>query len=262
MREISSGRSCAASCSWSDSSRDDVPFRLEWAPPPALARHVACLWAERSTRAEPLLPDGAVELVWSGRGLFVRGADTRPHAVDTFPERTFVGVRFRPGAAARVLDLGGTELADARVGVSALWGRAEMQRLELMLAACESPRQAADVLEAAVADRIREAPDAAVEAVVTSLRAQRAPVSVRALAKSLGISERQLLRRCIGALGYGPKTLDRIFRFQRFRTLAARRPHLGLAQLAAAAGYADQPHLTRECVRLAGETPAAFVARL
>ncbi|MDP8911611.1 MAG: helix-turn-helix domain-containing protein, partial [Actinomycetota bacterium] len=78
----------------------------------------------------------------------------------------------------------------------------------------------------------------------------------------LGFSERQLLRRCTAALGYGPKTLDRIVRFQRFRTLATTRAHLGLAELAAEAGYADQPHLTRDCLRLAGETPAALVARL
>jgi AraC-like DNA-binding protein len=241
---------------------DPAPFRAEWAPPPSLARHVACVWAERSGNAEPLLPDGAVELVWSGRGLFVRGADTRRHAVGSFPGLTFVGVRFRPGAAAGVLGLRGRDLADARVGVSILWGRAEMERLELLLAASDSPRSAAEVLEAAVNERVRAAPDPAVEAVVEALRARRRPVRVSALASSVGFSERHLLRRCIGALGYGPKTLDRIFRFQRFCVLAARRRDLGLAELAAAAGYADQPHLTRECLRLGGETPAALLARL
>jgi AraC-like DNA-binding protein len=245
------------------SSRSDYEsFRLEWPPSRSLARHVVCVWAERPSSSDPLLPDGAVELVWSGRGSFVRGADTRAHSVGFFPDCTFVGVRFRPGAAAAVLGLGGTELADARVGISVLWGRAEMERLELLLAAAESPRQAADVLEGAVAARVREAPDAAVEAVVAALGAGRAPVRVAALATWLGFSERQLRRRCIAALGYGPKTLDRIFRFQRFRALAARRRDLGLAELAAAVGYADQPHLTRECVRLAAKTPAVLRARL
>jgi AraC-like DNA-binding protein len=49
---------------------------------------------------------------------------------------------------------------------------------------------------------------------------------------------------------------------QRFLALASRRRDLGLMNLGAVVGYADQPHLTRECVRLAGETPAALVARL
>lgn len=228
-------------------------------PRPSLCRHVACVWAARDNRDDPVLPDAAVELVWSGRGLFVRGADTRAHAVDAFPERTFVGVRFRPGAAADVLGLHGVELADARVGVSEVWGRAEMERIESRLRECTSPAQAAALLEDAVAARVRGAPDSAVGAVVTMLLHERTPV--RALAGRLGLSERQLRRRCTDALGYGPKTLDRILRFQRFRALATRRRDVGLAQLAAVAGYADQAHLTRECRRLAGESPGALLAR-
>jgi AraC-like DNA-binding protein len=231
----------------------------ERAPRPSLRRHVACVWVARDDSADPLLPDAAVELVWSGRGLFVRGADTRAHAVDAFPERTFVGVRFRPGAAADVLGLHGAELADARVGVSELWGRGEMERIESRLLECTSPAQAAALLEDAVAARVRGAPDSAVDAVVTVLHHER--TAVRELAGRLGLSERQLRRRCTDALGYGPKTLDRILRFQRFRALARRRRDVGLAQLAAVAGYADQAHLTRECRRLAGESPAALLGR-
>jgi AraC-like DNA-binding protein len=235
-------------------------FRVERLPRPALARHVELVWAARDGEDAPLLPDAAVELVWSGAGLFVRGADTRPHAVGSFPERTFVVVRFRPGAAADVLGLYGQELADARVGISALWGRAEMERLESRLAACASHVEAADVLENAVESRMRAVPDPAVEAVVSELRSR--DLGIALLARRIGLSERQLLRRCTAALGYGPKTLGRILRFQRFRALAATRTGAGLAELAADARYADQPHLTRECVRLAGATPAELVARL
>ena len=239
-----------------------MTFRLVWAPPGPLALHVACVWAARSRAADPLLPDGAVELVWSGRGLFVRGADTRPHDVGAFPDRTFVAVRFRPGAAADVFGLRGAELADARVGISQLWGRAEMERLESMLAASRSPWKAAHVLQAAVAAHVARPPDPVVSAIVAALRAQHSPVRVAPLADWIGLSERQLLRRCVASLGYGPKKLDRIFRFQRFRALAARHPGRGLAELAAVAGYADQSHLTRECLRLAGETPALHRTRL
>jgi AraC-like DNA-binding protein len=233
-------------------------FRVERAPRASLARHVDVVWAARTLRDLPLLPDAAVELVWSGKGLFVRGADTRPYLVGSYPDRTFVVVRFRPGAGASVLGLHGRDLADARVGVSVLWGRAEMERLESKLAGCTSPAQTADLLEDIVAARVRELPDPAVEAVVAALMASGATVA--GLAERIGLSERQLLRRCTSALGYGPKTLGRILRFQRFRTLAAARAGAGLAELAAHAGYADQPHLTRECVRLAGVTPAAFLA--
>jgi AraC-like DNA-binding protein len=244
-----------------DSNREHE-FRLRWRPRPSLGSHVESVWAERTSDDDPVLPDGAVELIWSGRGLFVRGADTRAHQIGAFPERTFVGIRFRPGGAADVLGLRGAELADARVGISALWGGSEMERLESALAGSRAPREAADVLEDAVAARVRGEPDPAVAATVDALRERAAPALVGPLADSIGLSERQLLRRCLAALGYGPKTLDRIFRFQRFRALAARESELGLAEIAAAVGYADQSHLTRECLRLAGETPATHRMRL
>ena len=232
-------------------------MRLERAPRRSLARHVARLTAARSASAAPLLPDAAVELVWSSTGLFVRGADTRPFSVSSFPERTFVVLTFRPGAAAGVLGLSGRELADARVGISELWGRPERDRLESLLAAAK-PREAMTILEDAVEMRVREAPDSAVEAVFPLLRSPRMRVSE--LAERLGLSERQLHRRCVTALGYGPKTLDRILRFQRFRELSLARPQLGLARLAADAGYADQAHLTRESLRLGGATPLILVS--
>lgn len=233
------------------------PFRVERLPRASLTRHVASVWVQRSDRSHPLLPDAAVELVWSGRGLFVRGADTRAHMVGIFPERTFVAIRFRPGAAADVLGLAGPELADARVGISSIWGRAEMERLESQLAAA-TPTEAAVLLEDVVESRVRRLPDPAVEAVVRLLAEPHA--GVRTLAERIGLSERQLLRRCVASLGYGPKTLERILRFQRFLGLARTRQQ-GLAELAAEAGYADQPHLTRECVRLGSATPAALLAR-
>jgi len=82
---------------------------------------------------------------------------------------------------------------------------------------------------------------------------------VASLARDLGVSERHLHRRCRAAVGYGPKTLDRVLRFRRFLALAEARPGDGLALLAATAGYADQSHLNRDCGRLAGCTPATLI---
>ena len=80
---------------------------------------------------------------------------------------------------------------------------------------------------------------------------------VGSISRTLGMSERQLLRRFKAAVGYGPKTLDRVLRFQRFlaSARAVRRGDENLAGIAAELGYADQAHLTRECVELAGLTP-------
>jgi transcriptional regulator GlxA family with amidase domain len=76
-----------------------------------------------------------------------------------------------------------------------------------------------------------------------------------------GLSERQLRRRFDAAVGYGPKTLAGVLRLQRFLALTSAEPSPDLARLALDAGYADQPHLTRECRRLTGLTPVVLVAR-
>ncbi|MFF1609493.1 helix-turn-helix domain-containing protein [Amycolatopsis sp. NPDC058278] len=73
---------------------------------------------------------------------------------------------------------------------------------------------------------------------------------------SAAVSERRLRRRFVQAVGYGPATYLRVSRFQRAVALA---PHVpGLAALAAAAGYADQAHLGRECRALTGLTPRRY----
>jgi AraC-like DNA-binding protein len=61
------------------------------------------------------------------------------------------------------------------------------------------------------------------------------------LSDALGVSERQLLRRFDKAVGYGPKTLDRVLRFQRFRSRApsVARGDEDLVRVAADLGYAD-----------------------
>jgi AraC-like DNA-binding protein len=87
-------------------------------------------------------------------------------------------------------------------------------------------------------------------------------VSIPELTAALGLSERTLRRRCESAFGYGPKTLERILRFQQFLGLLRRSTAPRLAELAAASGFADQAHLTREVRRLGGLTPAAFKTQL
>ena len=74
------------------------------------------------------------------------------------------------------------------------------------------------------------------------------------------MSERHLRRRFESSVGYGPKTLARVLRLQRFLALARADPDEGLAGLAAAAGYADQAHLSRDCAALTDRTPGALLA--
>jgi transcriptional regulator GlxA family with amidase domain len=106
------------------------------------------------------------------------------------------------------------------------------------------------------------APDPLVCAAVAALGA--GPVRVAELARRAWISERQLQRRFHAHVGYGPRTLHRVLRFQRTLHGLGRAPAAegALAQLAAETGYADQAHLTREVRTLSGLTPARLRERL
>jgi transcriptional regulator GlxA family with amidase domain len=83
--------------------------------------------------------------------------------------------------------------------------------------------------------------DPLVGAAVTWL-ARHPAERVHRLAPQLGVSSRHLQRRFVAAVGYGPKSFQRIVRFQRLLALGKRQPEgrLGLTGLALAAGYADQ----------------------
>jgi len=221
----------------------------ELAPPPSLRAALSCVWVRRAGE-EPgppvrVLPDACVDLVWRrGHGVLVAGPDTAAHLTQLDPGDVLAGVRFAPGAAGAALDLPMDALRDLRVAAEDLDGR-------LALDGGLTPGQALTALLAVVRP---VAPDRAVQA------AARHPGPVARTARDLGLSERQLHRRALHAVGYGPKTLARILRFRRYLALADSDGARSLADLALESGYADQAHLTRECTRLAGLPPAQLRA--
>ncbi|MFF8771774.1 DUF6597 domain-containing transcriptional factor [Kitasatospora sp. NPDC015120] len=256
----------------------------EWRPSVAPGRQVSCLWtrhhAPGPSYEQLVVPDGCVDLVWSDAGLQVVGADLAPRSVPVRGGAELAGLRFRPGAAGLLLGARpARELRDLQVPLAEVVGAATAERLGERLAAARGPREAAAELEAFVAALVPGwEPDRVVERAVAALgRAQGARLPE--LATELGLSERQLRRRVTDAVGYGPKTLHAVLRFQ--RALACARPGHGrgtgegqgdgggpdagagpgLAEVAALAGYADQAHLTREVRRWAGVPPRVLLGR-
>lgn len=195
-----------------------------------------------------------MDITWDGRRLLVAGPDTRP-APAAGGAPFYVGVRFRPGAGPRFLGVPAVELRDRRLDLDLAWREAAHVADEL--AGVPSVREAAAVLEVALQRRLPavEPPDPLVEALAADWRAPAAR-----LAAGAGISERQVYRRFVEAVGYGPKFLQRVLRFQAFLAAAAALPGARLGEIAASVGYADQPHLTREARALAGLTPAELRA--
>jgi AraC-like DNA-binding protein len=236
-------------------------------PASALAGQVSCVWVQSVASGSPPLahrtvPNGSAEIhAVVGSAVQVTGPRLSPTVTAIAPGTTVVGIRLRPGAAYPLLSVPASELAGRQVGLGELWGR-DGDLLAERLAEAGSAAAAARLLEGALRPA-GAAPDPLVTAAVRMLGPWRAG-SVSEVAAALGVSTRHLRRRCLHTVGYGAKTIHRILRFQGFLALAGvdTKAHgeAGLARLAADAGYADQAHLTRDCGRLAGLTPRAFLA--
>jgi AraC-like DNA-binding protein len=248
---------------------DVTPIRYrEFAPPPGLEALVACVWVSHDGEVR-VLPDACVDVVLTGGRLVVAGPATAATLAPATPGQSRVGVRFRVGAAGAALGVPAGELRDQGVPLAELWG-ADARRLEdRVVAAADDPRAALLALIGGVAQRLPAPEDADHEVRRAALALARPPggqnddaATVAASARAAGLSERQLRRRFERAVGYGPATLARVLRFQRFlhRAQAPGSADAPLARLAAEAGYADQAHLARECRRLAGLPPSALLA--
>jgi AraC-like DNA-binding protein len=235
----------------------------ERAPRSELQEAIACVWvACASGNARGVLPDGMIDIVWApGCEPWVAGPDSFARSATVPKGITQAGIRFLPGAASPILAVPVSELLDRRVRLAEFWPRKLILRLRERLDRSNSYGEATLALEDLVQERLADAPGpdvlvaAMVAEIVRSVPAR--PRSAHDLARMAGISERQLRRRFVAAIGYGPKMFERVTRFQHFRRLASLTPGRGLASLAADAGYADQAHLSRECMKLSGNPPSA-----
>jgi AraC-like DNA-binding protein len=238
---------------------------VERAPLPGLAGVVRTVWIQRTGKSPYVqrhLPTGGVEIRFPiGGPPQLAGPLTGPEIEVIPPHTTIVGVRFQPGTAPplpTVLD----DLVDQRLGLAELWG-STADRLVETLAGAGTPERALMLLQTHLVQEFRSTVqvDPLVGEAVQALMPWH-PVSIDTLATHLALSASQLRRRCLQAVGMSPKVLQRTLRFQGFLALAqagvrasGRRGADGMAGLAVDAGYADQAHLSRECLRLTGLTP-------
>jgi AraC-like DNA-binding protein len=230
------------------------------APGPALRPFVECFWVHAIRRAEAdgdrrILPDGRMDLVWiSGLGVVVAGPQSRFTTRPVEAPMVAIGARFHPGVAPVLLRLPAVEFIDDHVPLGAVDARLAARHGQA-LAQAPDHRAAFAVLERELMRLVEGLrPDPVLHEAVALL--QKHSITVAELAVRVFVSERQLERRFVEYVGYGPKTLQRVLRLQHVvGQLRMEREAGELARAAASAGYADQSHLSRESRRLTGLTP-------
>ena len=237
----------------------------ELAPSGDVYSLVACRWMRQAPEDDPsdsvlILPDGCVDLLWREGELVVAGLDRTARPAAVAAGERILGLRLRPGVAGAVLGMPASEVLDVHVKLEELLGSPATELAD-RLGESKDDEEAFGLLEQAVGSRIDGGgPD---PLVLAATRRLGFPGSrVNELAESLGISDRQLRRRFHQSVGYGPKTLDRVLRFRRLvaQTSAIAAGESDLARVAADLGYADQAHMTRDCLRLSGMTPVQLAA--
>ncbi|MGC4091099.1 MAG: helix-turn-helix transcriptional regulator [Polyangiaceae bacterium] len=231
---------------------------LSSAPTPAaLTRVVDAFWRFEGHGAHRVLPDGCIDFVFdlvSGDARVV-GPMQRAALLELPSGTRLFGVRFLPGAASSFIGVEASALVDLDPPLSELTCAACASLGERVAAATDDEARVALLARYLTASGARRrAVDARIGRAVTSLSRGAKVSQVAAL---LGLGERQLERLFLERVGVGPKRFARIARLQRTLSLSG---SLSQADLAAHAGYADEPHLLREFRELAGVTPSALRA--
>lgn len=209
----------------------------------------ATVWRRQGPVAPAeILPDGCMDLIWTGTGLLIAGPDTGP--VTATGSGDMVALRFDPGVAPSVLGVPAEEMVDGRVDFADIAGSSQARRLSEEAAAGEP----GDVLERFAAAQLDRSPPPRWLHPATSLLS--AGHQVASVADQISASPRQLQRWSRHHYGYGAKALQRILRVN--AAMADLRTGRSAVDTAHHCGYADYAHMFRDFRSVTGRPPADF----
>lgn len=198
-----------------------------------------------------------IEVAGQRIGSFAAGLWDRPVTTGHFGEQAGYELYLDLLGARRLLGVPIAELANRLVRLEDLFGRFAGELTEQL---AEAPDAAARhvVAQRLLAGRLAEGCDGSPEIrrVLGRLRTSHGTARIGTLAAEVGWSRRHLSARFRAETGLAPKTVARLARAEYAAgLLRAGRP---LADVAYAAGYADQPHFNRDFREFVGCPPGEF----
>ena len=247
-------------------------YYYEYPPHPALAAHVACVWAACAPggrQAYRVLPDNCVDILWQDGGQpgFAIGMMSSAIVVASDRPTRTVAVRFKPGAAGAFLATPLHALTDQRADIDLLWGRGDADRLDDALWTRElTDHERIALIETQLLRRLHAIDSAAAggEALIRRalgvLDTSGGGVRIDDLAGRLGVSRQHLAAQFRTRVGLSPKLYARICRFRRATAALKAVPAPDWAQLALECGYFDQSHLIHDFQEFAGSAPERFLS--
>lgn len=166
-----------------------------------------------------------------------------------------------PLGARRFFGLPMSELTERMVRLDQLGDRS-LDSLRQQLGNEENWDRRLEIAEAFLLHRMRAGPATAnaVAWAYDRILETGGRVPIARLADQLEWSRKHLASRFREEVGLPPKAVARVARFIRAQSMAASDDDGGWADVAAACGYSDQAHLTREFREFSGATPSQWLA--
>jgi AraC-like DNA-binding protein len=190
---------------------------------------------------------------------FAAGLFAGPVIMDSEGDAQCIQVNFTPLGGRLFFARPMSDLANCMVSLDDMGDR-EIDEIAVRLAELNSWEARLDVVERFIAMRLARAAaiDPSIEWALGALMRSGGQIRIGTIAQKLDWSRRRLVERFREEVGLPPKAVARIVRFNAARTMAQRMAEPDWADIAAACGYADQPHLVREFAELAGASPTAW----
>lgn len=215
-----------------------------------------------STSLTLVLPvDEPLDVAWAGRSASrrvdwssVSGLHASPAEIRHSGRQRGVQLALTPAGARALLGVPAAALSGELLALDEVAPHLRgLPDAVAQVAAAQRPRVVARALIQSLARLDRPAPRAEVgEALARLTRG----AGVQQVADAVGLSRRHLGELVRAEYGLAPKTLQRIGRFEASKRLMA--TGTPLTDVASSCGYADQAHLTREWVELAGCPPGTW----
>lgn len=210
-----------------------------------------------------IVADDAPHILWYLSGdrllrtqrLSVAGARARYHDASLAGRHIMAGARLVPGAIPILFDLPAHALTNRSVPLNSISSATCAARLRYA-----TRDGLVDDLGALIEGlRRRRVGDSRATWIGNQHRAGSPTVAT--FARTFDMAPRSVRAWSHRTLGMGLKRLLKIRRLHAALELRLAGAHETWGQAAAAAGYADQPHLIRDCRALLGESPTEFLAR-
>lgn len=251
-------------------------------PGPSLRPFVERLWASDcsgaparpTTRRELVLPTGGTHLairvageafrVYAGRHdpqgqamghAVVGGPRASAYCREAGSTARSVGAQLRVGATTGLFGVPAHELAGRHTALDDLW--TDVPEVRDRLADAGTLDALLDCFEALLAAHVG-AVDTLPPAVSYALGRLAAGAPVGRVVQEIGRSHRCFIEQFRSTVGLAPKMHGRLARFGRAVHLLHAGRDRAFAEVAATAGYADQPHFVREFVEMTGLTPGEY----